>query len=101
MRKFLATAVVLIGTCGAALALPASPTSTPAQHNSASTLLQDVQWSDRHHRDRRDVRPRHRDWRGSNAWDHPRYRGWHRYHARPYDWRARRCVAVGPMWLCP
>jgi len=42
---------------------------------------------------------------------HPHYRpggryrtaphGWHRYHARPRDWRTRGCVIVGPVWFCP
>jgi hypothetical protein len=28
-------------------------------------------------------------------------RGWHRYHARPHDWRTRGCIIVGPVWFCP
>ncbi|CEG07850.1 hypothetical protein BN961_01256 [Afipia felis] len=28
-------------------------------------------------------------------------RGYRRYGARPHDWRARRCVMVGPVWFCP
>jgi hypothetical protein len=28
-------------------------------------------------------------------------RGWHRYHSRPYNWRTRGCVVVGPVWFCP
>lgn len=27
--------------------------------------------------------------------------GWHRYHSRPYDWRTRGCIVVGPIWFCP
>ena len=27
--------------------------------------------------------------------------GWHRYHSRPYNWRARGCIVVGPIWFCP
>jgi hypothetical protein len=30
-----------------------------------------------------------------------RYRGWHRYNSRPYGWRSRGCVIVGPVWVCP
>ncbi len=28
-------------------------------------------------------------------------RGYRRYTARPYDWRTRGCVIVGPLWFCP
>jgi len=27
--------------------------------------------------------------------------GWRRYSARPYYWRTRGCVMVGPLWFCP
>ena len=27
--------------------------------------------------------------------------GWRRYSARPYGWRTRGCVVVGPVWFCP
>lgn len=40
----------------------------------------------------------------SRDWDGPRYRayrGWNRYYDRPYRWRSRGCVAVGPIWFCP
>ncbi|AGK57294.1 hypothetical protein HYPDE_28073 [Hyphomicrobium denitrificans 1NES1] len=26
---------------------------------------------------------------------------WHRYNARPGDWRTRGCIIVGPIWWCP
>ncbi len=28
-------------------------------------------------------------------------RGWRRYHTRPYYWRTRGCIVVGPIWFCP
>lgn len=29
-------------------------------------------------------------------------RGWRRHGAvRPYDWRTRGCIIVGPIWFCP
>lgn len=28
-------------------------------------------------------------------------RGYRRYTTRPYDWRTRGCVIVGPLWFCP
>ena len=27
--------------------------------------------------------------------------GWRRYGVRPYDWRTRGCIVVGPIWFCP
>jgi hypothetical protein len=27
--------------------------------------------------------------------------GYRRYGARPYDWRTRGCIVVGPIWFCP
>lgn len=50
----------------------------------------------RHHRSWR----HHRNWR-HHGYRHNRYRGWHRYHHRPWNWRTRGCVIVGPVWLCP
>lgn len=49
--------------------------------------------SDRH--DRRHYDRRHYDRR------YDKYRGWHRYDKRPYGWRQRGCVVVGPIWFCP
>lgn len=37
-------------------------------------------------------------------WDdyrYTRYRGWHHFDERPYRWRSRGCVALGPIWFCP
>lgn len=28
-------------------------------------------------------------------------RGYRRYGARPHNWKALRCVMVGPVWFCP
>ena len=28
-------------------------------------------------------------------------RGWRRYDRRPWDWRRRGCIIVGPIWFCP
>ncbi|HEX2840811.1 hypothetical protein [Hyphomicrobium sp.] len=27
--------------------------------------------------------------------------GWRRYSARPYGWRTRGCIVIGPVWYCP
>lgn len=60
------------------------------------------------HYDHRDWKRRHwrgRDWERNRHWDrdrrYERYRGWHRYGHRPWNWRARNCIAVGPFWFCP
>jgi hypothetical protein len=28
-------------------------------------------------------------------------RGWRRYYRRPYGWRDRGCIVIGPVWYCP
>lgn len=62
------------------------------------------------YRDRkRMLRKRDRHWdrgwrRGHRHWDDRRYRkyrGWNRYYSRPYGWRDRGCIAIGPIWFCP
>jgi Ni/Co efflux regulator RcnB len=53
-------------------------------------------------RDRRKRRPnyrRHRFAPGSRHRAAPR--GWRRHHKRPYNWRTRGCIIVGPVWFCP
>lgn len=39
------------------------------------------------------------NWRGDRRYY--RYRNWNRYGYRPYGWRSRGCVEVGPLWFCP
>lgn len=29
------------------------------------------------------------------------YKGWHRHHHLPHDWRVRNCVEAGRFWFCP
>lgn len=43
--------------------------------------------------------PRYR-WRSGDDRRWRRYNSWHRYDSRPYGWRNRGCVAVGPVWFC-
>jgi hypothetical protein len=42
--------------------------------------------------------------RGYNNWRsdrrYYRYRNYNRYYSRPYNWRSRGCVSVGPIWFC-
>ncbi|ACI93041.1 hypothetical protein OCAR_5920 [Afipia carboxidovorans OM5] len=81
-----------------ASALPASP-AAGLDTVTASNLVQ-VQHRGRHH-----ARPPVRHHRPPAYRPGGRYstapRGYRRYGARPHDWRARRCVMVGPVWFCP
>ena len=85
----LATAIALAGS-GTASAVPlAAKSGAPAAEQQGLVhMVRD------HHRGPRGPRHFHRGHRD-------RYHGWHRYHSRPYDWRSRRCVMVGPLWMCP
>jgi Ni/Co efflux regulator RcnB len=91
----------------AAFALPAhaAPVLAPAQ-SVGEAKLQLVQSRDHHRRyNRRDYRrDRAHDRRryyGRNHYRGDRYRGWNRYSSRPWNWRARGCASVGPVWFCP
>jgi Ni/Co efflux regulator RcnB len=58
----------------------------------------------RHSQPRRHAHPaprvhRHRYAPGRHYRTAPR--GWHRYSARPRNWRTRGCIIVGPLWFCP
>lgn len=97
---FALAAGLVAATASAATATPAGNAaqaglSVRAQHAAG------VEKTD--YRDRRRMlhrRDRDRDF----DWDDDRYRpyrGWHRYHSRPWGWRNRGCVAVGPIWFCP
>jgi len=52
----------------------------------------------------RNFRQRGYNSRGYNNWRsdrrYYRYRNWNRYNSRPYNWRSRGCVALGPIWFC-
>ena len=110
-------AAAVIAAAGFAIPAHAIPASSPA--TSLSEVRTDLiqvrnhnrnrNWKNRGHRNwKRGHRAnRHqwhgrRNWHGRRAWRvPPRYRGWHRYGARPWNWRARGCVIVGPVWFCP
>lgn len=86
MKAMLFAAAIALAGCGTASALPL--TANPGAH---ATGQQGLLHAVKDHRGPRHVHRGHRD----------RYRGWHRYHSRPHDWRVRRCVMVGPLWMCP
>jgi Ni/Co efflux regulator RcnB len=90
MKAILLAAAIALAGSGTASALPlAAKSSMPAAEQQG--LVHTVR---DHHRGPRGPRHFHRSHRD-------RYHGWHRYHSRPHDWRSRRCVMVGPLWMCP
>lgn len=92
MKKLLALSVVMAGTLATqAGAVPLTKADGLAGKSTVTTV--DMR-RDRD-RDRRDHD--RRDWRRG---DYERH-GWHRHDRRPYNWRSRSCVAVGPVWFCP
>lgn len=102
MRKtiFALAAGLLAMSASAASAMPAA-----ARHGAdvsrAGVAANVEQAQYRHHkRGWKHRRHMHRnfDW---NDRRYRSYRGWNRYYDRPYRWRARGCVAVGPIWFCP
>lgn len=102
MKKtiFALAAGILAMSVSAASAMPAA--ARHAADNTrvaASTDVEPAQY--RHHK--RSWKHRHYRHRG-HAWNDRRYgqyRGWKRHYSRPYSWRSRGCVAVGPIWFCP
>jgi hypothetical protein len=88
----------LFGFAAIASAAPAS-TALSGLSSNHSGIVQHV--ADR--RDRRHWRQRDHGgkWRSHRGYRQDRYRGWHRYHSRPSNWRTRGCVALGPVWVCP
>ena len=74
----------------------AAPLSSAAAVTSKAAPSTVEQVRDRY--DRRHDRWDRRDWRHDRRYY--RYRHWNRYSYRPYNWRSRGCVAVGPVWFC-
>jgi hypothetical protein len=52
-----------------------------------------------HHYKHRRYHRRGRVYGRHHHYRHPP-RGWHRYHSRPYGWRERGCIVIGPLWYC-
>lgn len=88
MRKPIALAAALVSI--GALAAPVSAAPTSAVRLTSPSLLLDVQY---------------REYEGRRYYPGRRYDApparWRRYHSRPYDWRRRGCIIVGPVWFCP
>jgi hypothetical protein len=105
MRKHVALSLLFsIAMVGAASAAPAHFEKKLA----AQSGVVEVQYRGHHSSGSHHSSSRGHTYRGPS---HNRYRagsryrsaphGWHRYNARPRDWRTRGCVIVGPLWFCP
>lgn len=91
-------ALAFAGVMGTqASAAPLSKAAGATQSAAQSDVVQV-----RHHKKHRNYKNRHH--RGAYNWRNDRryyrYRSWNRYGSRPYNWRSRGCVAVGPVWFC-
>jgi len=99
LKTLIASALFATVAAGSsAMALPAAPASSQAA--APASLIEPVQMRHRGPvRHPHVVRHRHRYAPGSRLRAAPR--GWHRYGARPGNWRTRGCVVVGAIWFCP
>lgn len=101
MKRLVFFGLLVLGTAIGGSAASAAPSTTGfgvlSQNQTGVQLVRDGRRGDyRRHS------YRHHRYRGHNRrWSHNRYRGWHRYHHRPWNWRSRGCVIVGPVWFCP
>jgi hypothetical protein len=80
---------------------PAAAAPAPSALPVVSADSQLVQIQDRR-RDRSRSRNfrRDRDFRRGRRYRSPP-RGWKRYRSRPWNYRRRGCIAIGPLWFCP
>jgi hypothetical protein len=105
LRTTLAAAFFAAGLAMPAEAIPASspaPSISEARQQPINIRNnKNRHWKNRHHWNARRHHWNRRHWHGRSHWRDHRYRGWRRYHSRPWNWRARGCVVVGPVWFCP
>jgi hypothetical protein len=102
IKYLLPAAVASLLFCSPASAAPVSAPATSGITSSTASGVIEVRDHRRVHRGHRHYR--HRHYRGHYRAGH-RYRrapyGYRRYHSRPWNWRSRGCVIVGPLWFCP
>lgn len=82
-------------------AVVATSASAAPMNSAASATQQLTQSSVEKAQYKRNWKKRQRAHRGWHRHRSSRYRHWRRYHSRPYDWRTRGCVVIGPIWYCP
>lgn len=91
------TALVFAGV--ASSTAPAAPLAgIAAVQKAVPGAAEQVRDRDDRRWDRHDRRWDRRDWRHDRRYY--RYRHWNRYNHRPYNWRSRGCIDVGPFWFC-
>jgi|LNFM01.1.fsa_nt_gb hypothetical protein len=102
VKKTLMTiAVLAMGGMMGAQAATAAPLSKAAGATQGAVHADVIQVRDRNRNginDRRERRMYNRNWRNDRRYY--RYRNYNRYYSRPYNWRSRGCVSVGPVWFC-
>lgn len=101
IKPILAAAVIAFGMASAAHAVPVKPSASP-NASAASDLVQAGKKYKRAYKGKRKYR--NRGYRGRNYYRggyHRPPRGWRSYSYRPYGWRSRGCIIVGPVWYCP
>lgn len=96
MRLTIAATVALLG---ASLATQAGAAPIAKSDGIAASGIVTTVDNRRDHR-RHDDHRRNEDRRNWGRGDYERH-GWHRHSHRPYNWRGRGCVTVGPVWFCP
>lgn len=101
MKRLVLISLLALGTALGSSAASAAPATTSLGGLSKSPSgIELVKYQRHGHYRRGHFRGHH--YRGSRRhWRHNAYRGWHRYHSRPWNWRTRGCVVVGPIWFCP
>ena len=95
IKSILLAAAVSLAVVTTAGAVPA-----PAKPDAKSSEL--IQVKKRWHDD-------HRKWNKKRWRRHDTYRhhyrrpppGWRSYRSRPWGWRRRGCLSIGPVWYCP
>jgi Ni/Co efflux regulator RcnB len=105
VKKTLMTiAVLAMGGMMGAQAATAAPLSKAAGATQGAVHADVIQVRDRNRNGINDRFERRRNNKGYNNWRNDRryyrYRNYNRYNSRPYNWRSRGCVAIGPVWFC-
>jgi opacity protein-like surface antigen len=102
IKSILAATVIAFGMASAAHAAQVKPSASPNVSVSSDLVQVGKKSYKRAYKGKGKYRgPKYRGrkyYRG--GYDRPP-RGWRGYHYRPYGWRARGCISVGPLWYCP
>jgi hypothetical protein len=102
MKRLVLIGFLALGTAFGSSAASATPAATGvAGLSKTQSGIELAQYHRRGHYNRGHYRRDHYRGHRRHYRGHDRYRGWHRYHSRPYNWRARGCAVVGPIWFCP